>query len=177
MLAKCCVVLNSDFVACPSYPLSSPALSPTERLPFGLEENGGTPFAPKASGRHHHQHQHQHHSNYGLSLTLENKEGPLRSPNSSKALTSECVEGAGWGWEGQWGTGVGGVAIATRLGQLGLLEPDPQRQGRLEFPPAPCTEDHSFLLPSLDLCCALRWLPGSSSGEEERGESDSGWGS
>ncbi|XP_075823287.1 band 4.1-like protein 4B isoform X2 [Microtus pennsylvanicus] len=68
-----------------SYPLSSPALSPTERLPFGLEENGGTPFAPKASGRHHHQH--QHHSNYGLSLTLENKEGPLRSPNSSKALT------------------------------------------------------------------------------------------
>lgn len=93
MLAKCCVVLNHDFVACPSYPLSSPALSPTERLPFGLEENGGTPFAPKASGRHHHQH--QHHSNYGLSLTLENKEGPLRSPNSSKALTSECVEGAG----------------------------------------------------------------------------------
>ncbi|XP_052573765.1 band 4.1-like protein 4B isoform X2 [Peromyscus californicus insignis] len=68
-----------------SYPLSSPALSPTERLPFGLEENGGTPFAPKASGRHHHQL--QHHSNYGLSLTLEKKEGPLRSPNSSKALT------------------------------------------------------------------------------------------
>ncbi|EGV92494.1 Band 4.1-like protein 4B [Cricetulus griseus] len=67
-----------------SYPLSSPALSPTERLPFGLEENGGTPFVPKASGRHHHQH--QHHSNYGLSLPLENKEGPLRSPNSSKAL-------------------------------------------------------------------------------------------
>ncbi|XP_076791048.1 band 4.1-like protein 4B isoform X5 [Arvicanthis niloticus] len=66
-----------------SYPLPSPALSPTERLPFCLEENGGTPFAPKASGRHHH----QHHSNYGLSLTLENKEAPLRSPNSSKALT------------------------------------------------------------------------------------------
>ncbi|XP_029331839.1 band 4.1-like protein 4B isoform X4 [Mus caroli] len=70
-----------------SYPLPSPALSPTERLPFSLEENGGTPFAPKTSGRHHHQHQHQHHSNYGLSLTLENKEAPLRSPNSSKALT------------------------------------------------------------------------------------------
>uniref|UniRef100_A0A8C6QR04 Erythrocyte membrane protein band 4.1 like 4b n=1 Tax=Nannospalax galili TaxID=1026970 RepID=A0A8C6QR04_NANGA len=71
-----------------SYPLPSPALSPTDRLPFGLEENGGTPFAAKASGRHHHQHQHQHqaHSNYGLSLTLENKEGPLRSPNSSKSL-------------------------------------------------------------------------------------------
>ncbi|XP_031233316.1 band 4.1-like protein 4B isoform X2 [Mastomys coucha] len=72
-----------------SYPLPSPVLSPTERLPFSLEENGGTPFAPKASGRHHHQHQHQHqhHSSYGLSLTLENKEAPLRSPNSSKALT------------------------------------------------------------------------------------------
>ncbi|NP_001342421.1 band 4.1-like protein 4B isoform 2 [Mus musculus] len=70
-----------------SYPLPSPALSPTERLPFSLEENGGTPFAPKTSGRHHHQHQHQHHSNYGLSLTLENKEAPLRSPNASKALT------------------------------------------------------------------------------------------
>ncbi|EDL02249.1 mCG113492, partial [Mus musculus] len=70
------------------YPLPSPALSPTERLPFSLEENGGTPFAPKTSGRHHHQHQHQHHSNYGLSLTLENKEAPLRSPNSSKALTT-----------------------------------------------------------------------------------------
>lgn len=99
-LAECCVVLNPDFVACLSYPLPSPALSPTERLPFSLEENGGTPFAPKTSGRHHHQHQHQHHSNYGLSLTLENKEAPLRSPNSSKALTSECIEGAGWGTEG-----------------------------------------------------------------------------
>lgn len=42
---------------------------------------------------------------------------------------------------------------------------------------APCTKDHSFLLPSLDLGCALRWLPSSSSGEEKRGESDSGWGS
>nr|XP_045016142.1 band 4.1-like protein 4B isoform X4 [Jaculus jaculus] len=68
-----------------SYPLPSPALSPTDRLPFGVEENGGAPFAPKASGRHHHQH--QPHPNYGLSLTLENKEGPLRSPNSSKTLT------------------------------------------------------------------------------------------
>lgn len=109
VLAKCCVVLNPDFVPCPSYPLSSPALSPTERLPFGLEENGGTPFVPKASGRHHHQH--QHHSNYGLSLPLENKEGPLRSPNSSKALNSEYVEGTGWSGEGQWGTGMGGVAV------------------------------------------------------------------
>ncbi|XP_047380266.1 band 4.1-like protein 4B isoform X3 [Sciurus carolinensis] len=71
-----------------SYPLPSPVLSPSDRLPFGIEENGGTPFPPKASGRHHRQHQHQHHSNYGLSLTLENKEGPLRSPSSSsKSLT------------------------------------------------------------------------------------------
>ncbi|XP_030714932.1 band 4.1-like protein 4B isoform X3 [Globicephala melas] len=72
-----------------SYPLPSPGLSSSDRLPFGLEENGGTPFATKASGRHHHHHhQHQHHTNYGLSLTLENKEGPLRSPNSSsKSLT------------------------------------------------------------------------------------------
>lgn len=67
-------------------------LSPSDRLPFGIEENGGTPFPPKASGRHHRQH--QHHSSYGLSLTLENKEGPLRSPNSSsKSLTSEL---GGW---------------------------------------------------------------------------------
>ncbi|XP_020145011.2 band 4.1-like protein 4B isoform X1 [Microcebus murinus] len=75
-----------------SYPLPSPVLSSSDRLPFGIEENGGTPFPPKASGRHHHQHQHQHqhqlHSSYGLSLTLDNKEGPLRSPNSSsKSLT------------------------------------------------------------------------------------------
>ncbi|XP_039095871.1 band 4.1-like protein 4B isoform X2 [Hyaena hyaena] len=72
-----------------SYPLPSPGLSSSDRLPFGIEENGGTPFTTKASGRHHHHHhQHQHHSNYGLSLTLENKEGPLRSPNSSsKSLT------------------------------------------------------------------------------------------
>ncbi|XP_043422477.1 band 4.1-like protein 4B isoform X7 [Prionailurus bengalensis] len=72
-----------------SYPLPSPGLSSADRLPFGIEENGGTPFTTKASGRHHHHHhQHQHHPNYGLSLTLENKEGPLRSPNSSsKSLT------------------------------------------------------------------------------------------
>ncbi|XP_032020710.1 band 4.1-like protein 4B isoform X1 [Hylobates moloch] len=75
-----------------SYPLPSPVLSSSDRLPFGIEENGGTPFLTAASGRHHHQHQHQHqhqhHSNYSLSLTLENKEGPLRSPNSSsKSLT------------------------------------------------------------------------------------------
>lgn len=56
-----------------------------------------------------------------------------------------------------------------RVGAAWTIEPDPQRQGRREFPPAPCAEDHSFLLPSLDLCCALRWLPGSSSGEEKRG--------
>ncbi|XP_055972995.1 band 4.1-like protein 4B isoform X2 [Sorex fumeus] len=69
-----------------SYPLPAPGLGSADRLPFGIEENGGTPFATKASGRHHHhhhQHQHQHQPNYGLSLTLENKEGPLRSPNSS----------------------------------------------------------------------------------------------
>ncbi|XP_073082569.1 band 4.1-like protein 4B isoform X2 [Manis javanica] len=72
-----------------SYPLPSPGLSSSDRLPFGIEENGGTPFTTKVSGRHHHHHHHhQHHSNYGLSLTLENKEGPLRSPNSSsKSLT------------------------------------------------------------------------------------------
>ncbi|KAK2493866.1 hypothetical protein MC885_006566 [Smutsia gigantea] len=70
------------------YPLPSPGLSSSDRLPFGIEENGGTPFTTKVSGRHHHHHHHQHHSNYGLSLTLDNKEGPLRSPNSSsKALT------------------------------------------------------------------------------------------
>ncbi|KAM7241438.1 hypothetical protein CapIbe_008010 [Capra ibex] len=64
-------------------------LCSSDRLPFRLEENGGTPFTTKASGRHHHHHhQHQHHTNYGLSLTLENKEGLARSPNSSsKSLT------------------------------------------------------------------------------------------
>ncbi|XP_027964575.1 band 4.1-like protein 4B isoform X1 [Eumetopias jubatus] len=73
-----------------SYPLPSPGLSSSDRLPFSIEENGGP---TRASARHHHhqhhhQHQHQHHPNYGLSLTLENKEGPSRSPNSSsKSLT------------------------------------------------------------------------------------------
>ncbi|XP_077917703.1 band 4.1-like protein 4B isoform X1 [Halichoerus grypus] len=74
-----------------SYPLPSPGLSSSDRLPFGIEENGGP---ARASARHHHhhhqhqQHQHQQHPNYGLSLTLENKEGPSRSPNSSsKSLT------------------------------------------------------------------------------------------
>ncbi|XP_053422263.1 band 4.1-like protein 4B isoform X6 [Nycticebus coucang] len=78
-----------------SYPLPSPVLSTSDRLPFGMEENGGTPFPPKASGRHHHQHQHQHqhHSNYGLSLTLENKEGPLRSPNSSSKSLAKLSPG------------------------------------------------------------------------------------
>ncbi|KAB0373212.1 hypothetical protein FD755_014871, partial [Muntiacus reevesi] len=71
------------------YPLPSPGLSSSDRLPFGLEENGGAPFTTKPSGRHHHHHhQHQHHTNYGLSLTLESKEGLSRSPNSSsKSLT------------------------------------------------------------------------------------------
>ncbi|XP_061057045.1 band 4.1-like protein 4B isoform X2 [Eubalaena glacialis] len=78
-----------------SYPLPSPGLSSSDRLPFGLEENGGTPFATKASGRHHHHHhQHQHHANYGLSLTLENKEGPLRSPNSSSKSLTKLSPGA-----------------------------------------------------------------------------------
>ena len=97
--------LNPDFDTLHSYPLPSPGLSSSDRLPFGIEENGGTPFTTKASGRHHHhhhhqhQHQHQHHPNYGLSLTLENKEGPLRSPNSStKSLTSEWSSGAQGGW-------------------------------------------------------------------------------
>ncbi|KAM9207286.1 band 4.1-like protein 4B isoform 3-T3 [Dugong dugon] len=72
-----------------SYQLPSPALSSSDRLPFGIEENGGTPFTAKVPGRHHHhQHQHQHHPSYGLTLTLESKEGPLRSPSSgSKSLT------------------------------------------------------------------------------------------
>ncbi|XP_036185973.1 band 4.1-like protein 4B isoform X1 [Myotis myotis] len=83
-----------------SYPLPSPGLSSSDRLPFGIEENGGTPFTTKASGRHHHhhhhqhQHQHQHHANYGLSLTLENKEGPLRSPNSSSKSLTKLTPGA-----------------------------------------------------------------------------------
>lgn len=151
-LANCCVVLNPDFVVCPSYPLPSPALSPTERLPFGLEENGGTPFAPKASGRHHHQH--QHHSNYGLSLTLENKEAPLRSPNSSKALTSECVEGVGWVADGQSGTEGGLLPWLLDLGSL-LLETGAWRQGDLDWVVS-CfhvvTNGRSFLPPSLDFC-------------------------
>ncbi|XP_066897092.1 band 4.1-like protein 4B isoform X2 [Kogia breviceps] len=78
-----------------SYPLPSPGRSSSDRLPFGLEENGGTPFATKASGRHHHHHhQHQHHTNYGLSLTLESKEGPLRSPNSSSKSLTKLSPGA-----------------------------------------------------------------------------------
>ncbi|XP_058158549.1 band 4.1-like protein 4B isoform X1 [Dasypus novemcinctus] len=80
-----------------SYPLPSPVLSSSDRLPFGIEENGGTPFSAKASGRHLQpqlHHQHQHHSNYGLSLTLENKEGPSRSPNSSSKSLTKLSPGA-----------------------------------------------------------------------------------
>uniref|UniRef100_A0A8C0N5J9 Band 4.1-like protein 5 n=1 Tax=Canis lupus familiaris TaxID=9615 RepID=A0A8C0N5J9_CANLF len=71
-----------------SFPLPSPGLSSSDRLPFGIEENGGTARASARHHHHHHQHQHQHHPSYGLSLTLDNKEGPARSPNScSKSLT------------------------------------------------------------------------------------------
>ena len=101
--------LNPDFDTLHSYPLPSPGLSSSDRLPFGLEENGGTPFTAKASGRHHHHHhQHQHHTNYGLSLTLENKEGLSRSPNSSsKSLTSKL------GHRGQ-----GGGAVLQGVGDF-----------------------------------------------------------
>ncbi|XP_049752239.1 band 4.1-like protein 4B isoform X3 [Elephas maximus indicus] len=80
-----------------SYPLPSPVLSSSDRLPFGIEENGGTPFTAKAQGRHHHHHhhhQHQHHPNYGLTLTLETKEGPLRSPGSSSKSMTKLSPGA-----------------------------------------------------------------------------------
>lgn len=142
----------------PSYPLSSPALSPTERLPFGLEENGGTPFAPKASGRLHHQL--QHHSNYGLSLTLEKKEGPLRSPNSSKALTSECVEGSRVGWGGLVGDRNGWCCHGYRVWAAWTIEPDAWRQSHLERSVS-CLHLvlDSSLLSSLDscLCSAQPW--------------------
>ncbi|XP_051699288.2 band 4.1-like protein 4B isoform X3 [Oryctolagus cuniculus] len=75
-----------------SYPLPSPVLSSSERLPFGIEENGGTPFPAKVPGRHHHHH--QHHPSYGLTLTLESKEGPLRSPNSSSKSLTKLSPGA-----------------------------------------------------------------------------------
>ncbi|XP_062063774.1 band 4.1-like protein 4B isoform X2 [Lepus europaeus] len=75
-----------------SYPLPSPVLSSSERLPFGIEENGGTPFPTKVPGRHHHHH--QHHPSYGLTLTLESKEGPLRSPNSSSKSLTKLSPGA-----------------------------------------------------------------------------------
>ena len=99
--------LNPDSDTLHSYPLPSPGLSSSDRLPFGLEENGGTPFTTKPSGRHHHHHhQHQHHTSYGLSLTLESKEGLSRSPNSSsKSLTSKL------GHQGQ-----GGRAVLRRVG-------------------------------------------------------------
>ncbi|KAB1279984.1 Band 4.1-like protein 4B [Camelus dromedarius] len=96
-ISRLSAFLNPDFDTLHSYPLPSPGLSSSDRLPFGLEENGGTPFTTKASGRHHHhhhQHQHQHHTNYGLSLTLENKEGPLRSPNSSSKSLTKLSPGA-----------------------------------------------------------------------------------
>ncbi|XP_059584491.1 band 4.1-like protein 4B isoform X3 [Alligator mississippiensis] len=46
-----------------SYPLNN-----TDLRPFNIEENGGTPFTTKMSGRHHHyhHHHHHHHSNYGV---------------------------------------------------------------------------------------------------------------
>ncbi|KAM6169785.1 band 4.1-like protein 4B isoform 2-T2 [Rhynchocyon petersi] len=76
-----------------SYPLPSPVLSSSDRLPFGIEENGGTPFTAKVPGRHH-PHQHQHHPNYGLTLTLESKEGPSRSPGTSTKSLTKLSPGA-----------------------------------------------------------------------------------
>ncbi|XP_030065063.1 band 4.1-like protein 4B [Microcaecilia unicolor] len=49
------------------YPKVPQVLNNTDLHPFNLEENGGTPFATKAPGRHHyhHHHHHHHHSSYG----------------------------------------------------------------------------------------------------------------
>ncbi|XP_075068907.1 band 4.1-like protein 4B isoform X2 [Mixophyes fleayi] len=55
------------------YPLS-PGIKNTDLHPLNFEENGGTPFTSKASGRHNHHHQHHHHhdSSYGH-LSTESK--------------------------------------------------------------------------------------------------------
>ncbi|XP_029445715.1 band 4.1-like protein 4B isoform X2 [Rhinatrema bivittatum] len=57
-----------------SYPMISQVLNNTDLHPFNAEENGGTPFTTKVSGRHHHHHHHHHHhSSYGV-IGTESKE-------------------------------------------------------------------------------------------------------
>ncbi|XP_069815781.1 band 4.1-like protein 4B [Dendropsophus ebraccatus] len=70
------------------YPLS-PGLKNSDLHLFNVEENGGTPFTSKVSGRHNHHHQHHHHhhhSSYGH-LATESKEKTSGSSSTSKVST------------------------------------------------------------------------------------------
>ncbi|XP_073534583.1 band 4.1-like protein 4B isoform X3 [Phyllobates terribilis] len=66
------------------YPLS-PGIQNRDLHLFNVEENGGTPFMSKASGRHnhHHKHHHHHHSSYGQ-LVTDSKEKNSASSSASK---------------------------------------------------------------------------------------------
>ncbi|XP_073443848.1 band 4.1-like protein 4B isoform X3 [Dendrobates tinctorius] len=76
------------------YPLS-PGIQNRDLHLFNVEENGGTPFMSKASGRHNHHHKHHHHhhhSSYGQ-LVTDSKEKNSASPSaSSSAATHSFIK-------------------------------------------------------------------------------------
>ncbi|XP_048367143.1 band 4.1-like protein 4B isoform X2 [Sphaerodactylus townsendi] len=71
-----------------SYPLNN-----TELHPFNVEENGGTPFMTKVSGRHHHHHHHHHHHpSYGGLVPPDSKDvvAAIPSPNRVPRLYEDA---------------------------------------------------------------------------------------
>ncbi|KAM4705058.1 band 4.1-like protein 4B [Rhinophrynus dorsalis] len=69
------IELAGFFIYVLPYPLTPKAVNNADLHPFNIEENGGTPFTPKVSGRHHHHqhHHHHHHSPYGV-ITTDSKD-------------------------------------------------------------------------------------------------------
>ncbi|XP_075442063.1 band 4.1-like protein 4B isoform X1 [Ascaphus truei] len=70
------------------FPLASQALNNTDLHPFNIEENGGTPFPAKVSGRypHHQHHHHHHHATYGV-ITMDNRDMIPGGTSTSKACS------------------------------------------------------------------------------------------
>ncbi|XP_015212768.2 band 4.1-like protein 4B isoform X2 [Lepisosteus oculatus] len=70
-----------------SYPLTAVSpLNNTELQQYSIEENGGTPYSGKVSGRCHHHHHHHHHHGYGM-VTTDSKEALAAVQCGSKLST------------------------------------------------------------------------------------------
>lgn len=68
------------------YPLS-PGIKNSDLHLLNVEENGGTPFTSKVSGRHNHHH--HHHSSYGH-LAIDSKEKNSGSSSTSSKFHIVC---------------------------------------------------------------------------------------